>query len=86
MAARQIPAYVQKVPAGPRLFFKIGKVKERMKLATQRERTAMDMATPRMALGKISEMSTQATGPRVAAKTATASRARATTYQPVLPL
>ena len=38
-------------------------------------KTAIDMATPRTLLGKSSEIKTQATGPRVAAKQATAPRA-----------
>ncbi len=64
---RQIAPYIQNVPAVPKILFRVGKVKVSRKHAAHNAKTAIDIAVPRMRLGKISEITTQVTGASVQA-------------------
>src|ERR1035441_10146421 len=64
----QTAEYSQKVPAAPSAAFRDGKVNVSRKQAIHSADTDTDTAAPRMRFGKISEMSTHVTGPKVIAK------------------
>src|ERR1035438_3326370 len=59
---KQMAAYSQKVPDAPSARLSTGKVKVSTKQAIHSAETAIETATPRTRLGKISEISTQVTG------------------------
>ena len=60
--ATHIKLYTQNVPEAPNASFKIGNVKVKIKDATQSENVAIDMATPRILLGNISDKTTHVIG------------------------
>ena len=60
--ATHIKLYTQNVPEAPKASFKIGNVNVKMKDATHSANVAIDIATPLILLGKISDKTTQVIG------------------------